>query len=52
MYDEGLGVAQDYKNAVKWYRLAAAQDYGVILATDGLSVDHTATSLERGNKNK
>ena len=23
MYDEGQGVAQDYKEAAKWYRLAA-----------------------------
>ena len=25
MYHEGLGVAQDYKEAVKWWRLAAEQ---------------------------
>jgi hypothetical protein len=25
MYDEGQGVAQDYKEAVKWYRLSAEQ---------------------------
>ena len=25
MYDEGQGVPQDYKTAVKWYRLAAEQ---------------------------
>ena len=25
MYHEGLGVEQDYKEAVKWYRLAAEQ---------------------------
>jgi TPR repeat protein len=25
MYDEGQGVAQDYKEAVRWYKLAAAQ---------------------------
>jgi TPR repeat protein len=25
MYDEGHGVPQDYKEAVKWYRLAAEQ---------------------------
>ncbi len=25
MYDTGLGVAQDYKEAVKWYRLSAEQ---------------------------
>ena len=25
MYNEGLGVAQDYAEAVKWYKLAAAQ---------------------------
>ena len=52
MYAKGLGVPQDYKTAVKWYKLAAEQDYGVILAADGLSVDHTATSLERENNNK
>ena len=27
MYDEGLGVPQDDKTAVKWYRLAAEQGY-------------------------
>ena len=25
MYDNGRGVLQDYKEAVKWYRLAAEQ---------------------------
>jgi TPR repeat protein len=25
MYDEGQGVSQDYKEAIKWYRLAAEQ---------------------------
>jgi len=25
MYEQGLGVSQDYKTAVKWYRLAAEQ---------------------------
>ncbi len=29
MYDEGLGVLQDYKTAVKWYRLAAEQGIAV-----------------------
>ena len=27
MYDKGLGVPQDYKTAVKWYRLAAEQGF-------------------------
>jgi len=27
MYDKGQGVPQDYKEAVKWYRLAAEQGY-------------------------
>ena len=27
MYGNGQGVAQDYKEAVKWYRLAAEQGY-------------------------
>jgi TPR repeat protein len=27
MYDNGRGVAQDYTEAVKWYRLAAAQGH-------------------------
>ena len=27
MYDEGEGVLQNYKTAVKWYRLAAEQGY-------------------------
>ena len=29
MYRNGWGVAQDYKEAVKWYRLAAAQGYAM-----------------------
>ena len=27
MYEEGKGVTRDYKEAVKWYRLAAEQGY-------------------------
>ena len=27
MYDEGKGVAQDYEEATKWWRLAAEQGY-------------------------
>jgi TPR repeat protein len=27
MYDNGVGVAQDHAEALKWYRLAAAQGY-------------------------
>jgi TPR repeat protein len=27
MYDKGKGITQDYKEAVKWYRLAAKQGY-------------------------
>ena len=27
MYDSGQGVTQDYKKALKWYRLAAEQGY-------------------------
>ncbi len=27
MYEEGQGIPQDYKTAVKWYRLAAEQGY-------------------------
>jgi TPR repeat protein len=29
MYYEGKGVAQDYKEAVRWYRLAALQGYAM-----------------------
>ena len=28
-YDNGQGVPQDYKTAVKWYRLAAKQGYAL-----------------------
>ena len=28
MYDEGQGVPQDYKEAIKWYQLAAEQGLG------------------------
>ena len=36
MYDEGLGVPQDYKEAVKWYRMAA--EHGIAKAQSGLGV--------------
>ena len=36
MYDQGQGVVQDYVEAVKWYRLAAAQ--GLVEAQDNLGV--------------
>ena len=36
MHDKGRGVPQDYKEAVKWYRLAAAQ--GVAGAQHNLGV--------------
>ena len=39
MYAEGKGVAQDYQEAVKWYRLAAAQ--GNELAQVNLGVMYT-----------
>ena len=29
MYRDGQGVTQDYKTAVKWYRLAAKQGYAL-----------------------
>ena len=29
MYEDGLGVPQDYKEAVKWYRLSAEQGYAI-----------------------
>ena len=35
MYDEGKGVAQDYKTAVKWYTLSAEQ--GNVSAQNNLS---------------
>ena len=30
MYENGEGVPQDYKEAVKWYRLAAEQGYAML----------------------
>jgi TPR repeat protein len=36
MYDEGKGVAQDFSEAVKWYRLAAAQ--GIAAAQSNLGL--------------
>ena len=36
MYDEGQGVAQDYEEAARWYRLAAEQ--GHALAQNNLGV--------------
>ena len=28
MFEDGLGVKQDYKKAIKWYRLAVKQGHG------------------------
>jgi uncharacterized protein len=39
MYDNGTGVLQDYKTAVKWYRLAAEQ--GIASAQSNLGVMYT-----------
>ena len=36
MYDEGRGILQDYKEAVKWYRLAAEQGNAMAQANLGL----------------
>jgi len=36
LYDDGQGVAQDYQEAVKWYRLAAMQ--GNALAQSNLGM--------------
>jgi TPR repeat protein len=38
MYDKGQGVAQDYKEAVRWYKFAAQQ--GEPLAQYNLGVRH------------
>ena len=40
MYDKGQGVAQDYAEAVKWYRLAAAQGMRWRNSDLGLMYDH------------
>jgi TPR repeat protein len=39
MYHEGQGVAQDYAEAIKWYRLAAAQGYADAQFALGLMYD-------------
>ena len=39
MYKEGLGTAQDYKEAIKWYRLSAEQ--GIAQAKRQLSIAET-----------
>jgi len=36
MYSKGEGVAQDYKEAEKWYRLAAEQGFGLAQFNLGL----------------
>lgn len=38
-YNYGRGVRQDFKNAVKWYRLAAEQGYGDAHASLGVMYD-------------
>ncbi len=35
MYDQGLGVPQDYQEAVRWYRLAADQGFTAAQSTLG-----------------
>ena len=39
MYAEGKGVPQDYQEAVKWYRLAAAQGYAPAQSSLGLAYE-------------
>jgi TPR repeat protein len=43
MYDQGLGVAQDYGDAAKWFRLAA--DQGNTVAQFNLANMYLAPSL-------
>ncbi len=38
MYDDGLGVPQDYSEAVTWYRLAAEQNTAVVALAVALYV--------------
>ena len=39
MYAEGKGVPKDYQEAVKWYRLAAAQGYAPAQSNLGLAYE-------------
>ena len=39
MYENGKGVPQDYKEAVKWYRLAAEQGYATAQYNLGVMYD-------------
>jgi TPR repeat protein len=39
MYAEGKGVPQDYQEAVKWYRLGAAQGYVLAESSLGLAYE-------------
>ena len=39
IYAEGQGVPQDYQEAVKWYRLAAAQGYAPAQSSLGLAYE-------------
>ena len=51
MYENGLGVSQDYYEALKWYRKAAEQGYWVaqfnlgIMYENGLGLRKTSTKL-------
>ena len=40
MYDKGEGVPQDYKEATKWYRLAAEQGDASAQTKLGYMYDH------------
>ena len=40
MYDNGLGVTQDYKEAVKWYSKAAEQGHASAQNTMGVAYDY------------
>ena len=51
MYSYGLGVPQDYKEAVKWYRLSAEQGYAIaqynlaVIYYDGRGVPKDSVSV-------
>ena len=50
MYTEGLGVSQDYREAVRWYRRAADQGYAIaqrnlgVMYAEGLGVSQDYVS--------
>ena len=50
MYHKGDSVAQDFKEALKWYRLAAEQGYAYTQRSSNIWFSHFSSMLVFGNR--